>query len=313
MKAIVLKEFGGTENLVIDETPLPEIKDNEVLVRVKAISINPVDVKTRSGKGLAGRIKDQHLIILGWDISGTVTETGTNVTAFKRGDEVFGMVNFPGLGNAYAEYVAAPVTHLALKPSGISHEEAAGATLAALTALQGLTQKAKIKEGFRVLIHSAAGGVGHFAVQIAKRLGAYVIGTASEANRDFVLGLGADEHIDYKAHRFEDLVKEVDFVLDTIGGDNIDRSFLTMKKGATIISIPSGLNAEITEKAEALGLNGFFFLVESNGEDMKEIAGLLEDGSIRSHISKVFSFQEMGEAHLQVESGSTRGKVVVTI
>lgn len=313
MKAIILKGFEGTDSLHTVGLPVPEIGDNEVLVQVKAISINPVDVKTAIGKGLSGRLKSEDPFILGWDISGIVTQKGSAVTGFKIGDAVFGMVNFPGHGKAYAEYVAAPANHLVLKPANISHEEAAAATLAALTALQGLIHKANVQSGQKVLVHAAAGGVGHYVVQIAKHLGAYVIGTSSAANKDFVLRLGADEHIDYNAVRFEDVVNDVDLVFDGIGGDNIDRSLEITKKGGTVISIPSGLGETVTEKAKAKGINGYFFLVESNDDDMKQLAQWLEQGIIKSHVSQVFPFDEMAAAHQQIASGRTRGKVVVTV
>ena len=313
MKAIILPSFGDVSNLQLTNIDTPATGENEVLIQTKAISINPVDVKTRAGKGVAGRLKTELPLILGWDISGVVTQVGSGVKNFKAGDEVFGMVNFPGHGKVYAEYVAAPAAHLALKPSGASHNEAAAATLAALTAYQSLVHKAGLKAGQRILIHAAAGGVGHYAVQIAKHVGAYVIGTASAANRDFVLGLGADEHIDYKAQRFEDVVAPVDLVLDTIGGDNIDRSLEVVKPGGILISIPSGLSETVTEKAKAKGINGFFFMVGSNGADMGVIADWLAQGILRSHISQAFGFEQMGEAHLAVESGRTRGKIVVTI
>lgn len=309
MKAIILKEPGAPSNLIISEIPTPNINSDEVLIQVKAISINPVDAKTRSGKGLYGRLKDEDPLILGWDISGIVTES--NSVLFQKGDEVFGMVNFPGHGKAYAEYVAAPASHLAKKPKNITHNEAAAATLAALTAWQVLITHAKIKKGDRVLIHAAAGGVGHFAVQIAKHIGAYVIGTSSAANKDFVLSLGADKHIDYKTQAFEKAVENIDFVLDTIGGENIDRSLEVIVKGGTLISIPTGLNEAVTEKAKAKNVNGYFILVQSNGEDMQAIANLLENNSIKSHVSKVFSFTQMPEAHMQIESGRTVGKIVV--
>jgi NADPH:quinone reductase-like Zn-dependent oxidoreductase len=311
MKAIILKEFGGTENLIIGEIPVPEISENEVLIKVKAISVNPVDVKTRKGKGVAGIVKDFDPIILGWDISGIVTDSKSS--RFKNGDEVFGMVNFPGHGKAYAEYVAAPADQLTLKPDNISHEEAAAATLAALTAWQNLVDHAKIKSGQRVLIHAAAGGVGHYAVQIAKNMGAYVIGTSSAENRDFVLSLGADEHIDYQAQRFEDVIADIDFVLDTIGDDNIDRSIKVTKPGGTVISIPSGLNEAVKENAKAHGVIGYNTMVKSNGDDMEKIADLLKDGRMKSYISQIFSFDEMDKAHQLIESGKTKGKAIVII
>lgn len=313
MKAIITNGFGTPDVLQLTELPVPAIGDNEVLVQVKAISINPVDVKTRAGKGMSGRLKEYNPLILGWDVSGVVTATGAGVTAFKTGDEVFGMVNFPGHGQAYAEYVAAPAAHLALKPANISHEEAAAATLAALTALQGLIGRAAIQPGQRVLIHAASGGVGHFAVQIAKQAGAYVIGTSSAANRDFVLSLGADEHIDYQTQQFEEVVKDIDLVLDTLGGDIIDRSLEVVKPTGTVISIPSGLREAVVEKAKAKGVNGYFFLVESNGDDMRTLAGHLEKGTLKAHVSKTFAFADMAKAHAQIESGRTVGKIIVTV
>ena len=213
MKAFILSDPGAADMLQLSDVEKPMIQPDQVLVQVKAISINPVDVKSRAGKGVYGRLKEIKPLILGWDISGIVSEVGTEVTDFKVGDEVFGMVNFPGHGQAYAEYVAAPASHLALKPDNISHEEAAAATLAALTAYQGLVQQAKVQAGQKVLIHAAAGGVGHFAVQIAKHLGAHVTGTSSAANKDLVLKLGADAHIDYRSVKFEEVVNDLDFVL----------------------------------------------------------------------------------------------------
>ncbi|WP_298738676.1 NADP-dependent oxidoreductase [uncultured Chitinophaga sp.] len=313
MKAITISQFGEPDVLQLTTLPTPDIKDDEVLVQVKAISINPVDIKTRMGKGMAGRLKDFKPLILGWDISGIVTAAGPAVTAFKPGDEVFGMVNFPGHGKAYAEYVAVPAAQLALKPGNISHEEAAAATLAALTAWQALVKHANIQAGSKVLIHAAAGGVGHFAVQIAKWRGAHVTGTSSAANSDFVLGLGADAHIDYKAQPFEEVVKDMDIVLDAVGGDIIDRSLEVIKPGGTLISIPTGLNEAVTEKAKARGINGYFILVASDGEDMEQLAGLLADGRLKAHVSKVFAFEEMAAAHEQIASGRTVGKVVLTV
>jgi NADPH:quinone reductase-like Zn-dependent oxidoreductase len=312
MRAIVLNDFGGVENLVEQQFAQPVPASGEVLIQVKAISINPVDVKTRAGKGMAGRLREIKPLILGWDIAGVVVSVGAAVEEFKAGDEVFGMVNFPGHGRGYAEYVAAPASHIALKPANISFEEAAAATLAALTAWQAL-KSADIKPGQRVFIHAAAGGVGHFAVQLAKQFGAYVIGTSSAPNKDFVLGLGADEHIDYRTQRFEDTVRDIDFVLDTIGGDNIDRSLPMIKRNGTIISIPSGLREEVTQKAKDSGINGYFILVQSNGSDMKMLAHLLEAGKLKAHVSKTFPLNKTGEAHLHVESGRTVGKVVITV
>ena len=313
MKAIILKGFGGIENLVVADIPVPVISDHEVLVRVRAIGINPIDIKTRKGKGMAGALKEIRPLIPGWDVSGTVIQTGERVTTFKKGDDVFGMINFPGHGKAYAEYAAVPWMHLALKPSNISHEEAAGASLAALTAWQVLKYKAGIKYGDKILIHSAAGGVGHYAVQMAKHLGAWVAGTASGKNTDFVMSLGADFFIDYEKQNFEDLLNDLDFVLDTIGDEYTDRSFKVLKPGGTIVCIPSGTSENITEKARETGLNGSHFRVQSDGGNMKEIAELLERGIVKSVISRIFTFDEIHDAHKQIETGKTKGKIVAVI
>jgi NADPH:quinone reductase-like Zn-dependent oxidoreductase len=255
-------------------------------------------------------LKEEKPIILGWDISGVVKESKS--TLFEVGDEVFGMINFPGHGKVYAEYVAAPADQLVLKPENISHEQAAAATLAALTAWQAFSDYGRLRPGQRVLIHAAAGGVGHYAVQIARHTGAYVIGTASSANKEFVLGLGANEFIDYTTQQLEAAVRNIDFVLDTIGGDNIDRSLAVMKKGGTLVSL-QGEKEALGVKAKAKGILGLTMGVQSSGEDMQHIAQMLEEGVIRSEISKVFAFSEMAAAHLQVEGGRTRGKVVVVM
>ncbi|PJR04101.1 NADP-dependent oxidoreductase [Avrilella dinanensis] len=311
MKAIVLKTPGGVENLVIQDLDKPIIKSGEVLIQVKAISINPVDIKTRNGKGIYGRIKDEKPLILGWDISGMVVESQD--AKFQIGDEVFGMVNFPGHGKAYAEYVAAPALHLARKPQNISHEEAAATTLVALTAWQALVTNANVQKGQKVLIHAASGGVGHIAVQIAKHLGAIVVGTSSAKNKDFVLSLGADAHIDYHDYDWANHPREFDFVLDTIGGDNIDNSLEVTKEGGSIISIPTGLNEEVTAKAASKGVTGYFILVQSNGDDTEKIAKLLEKGIIKPYIFKAYGFDQIQEAHLQQETGRTVGKLIITV
>lgn len=313
MKVIELQEFGGVDNLIYSERPIPSLKSDEVLVKVKALSINPVDVKTRSGRGMANRYKDQLPVVLGWDIAGIVEQTGSQVTRFKTGDAVFGMVNFPATGNAYAEYVAAPAGHLSLKPANISFEEAAAATLAALTAWQGLVHQAKVKPGQKVLIQAAAGGVGHFAVQIANHLGASVTGTSSAANKDFVLQLGAEKHIDYVTQPLDAEGSDYDMVLDPLGGDNIERSFSVTKKGGIALSIVSAYADLVKEKARSLGVNGLFYMVTTNQDDMDAIAQLLGQGVIRPHVSQVFPFSDMKAAHEAVASGKTKGKVIVTL
>ncbi|WP_040625685.1 NADP-dependent oxidoreductase [Mucilaginibacter paludis] len=311
MKAIILSEPGSINNLTIREIPLPEINPGEVLIKVKAIGINPVDAKTRSGGGVYKMLSKETSLILGWDISGEIAASRSDV--FKVGDQVFGMVNFPGAGKAYAEYVAAPDTHLALKPENISYEEAAAATLAPLTALQVLRNEAAIKPGDRVLIHAASGGVGHYAIQIAKHLGAYVIGTSSAANRDFIFSLGADEHIDYNSQTLQEASDNVDFVLDSLGVDAIIRSLEVIKKGGKLISIVTQMTEDIHKKADQKNISTAFYLVQSNGNDMNTLAGWLKTGVLKSHVSNVLPFEHMAKAHKQIESGRTVDKIVVTI
>ncbi len=318
MKAIILKENGGFEKFILSEVEIPKIKPDAALIKVKAISINPVDAFVRKYKqSLQGILKPKEgedTFILGWDISGVVDKTGSNVKEFKAGDEVFGMVNFPGQGKAYAEFVAVPANQLALKPENISHEEAASAALAALTAWQALVTYATIKKGDKVLIHAAAGGVGHYAVQIAKNFDAYVIGTASEPNRDFVLGLGADEFIDYTNEKFEDKVKDADIVLDSIAGeDHLLRSLDAVKRGGRVVSIKTSFEGKLAEKAKEKNLFVKRMLVYSSGNDMKQIAKLLEEGKVHSHVSKKYEFKDLPKAHEQIETGKTRGKIVVVL
>ena len=315
MKAIILNEAGGVDNLQFVDIVKPTIKDNEVLIKTISLSVNPVDYKVRSNDGALNWILGAgRPAIIGWDLSGTIVEVGDAVTDFKVGDAVFGMVNFPGKGNAYAEFVAVPSAHLALKPTNVSHQEAASATLAALTAWQTLVEKGNVKKGDKVLIHAASGGVGHYATQIAKHFGAYVIGTSSAKNREFVLQNGTDEHIDYTTENFQDIVSDVDFVLDTIGGDTILKSLDVIKEGGTIVSITtSSMSNEELEKAKAKNVNLSFLLVQSSGENMLQLSKLMEKGILKSHVSKTFTFDEVAEAHLYLEKGRTVGKIVVNV
>lgn len=312
MKAIILKDFGGTGEMMLSEIPKPEVKDNEVLIKANAVALNPVDVKTRIGKGQAAKLKNEQPMVLGWDVSGVVEQKGSAVSTFDIGDEVFGMINLPGAGKAYAEYVAAPYEHIAWKPANVTHAEAAGASLAAMTAWQALVQQAELQAGQKILIHAAAGGVGHFAVQIAKYLGAYVIGTSSAANRSFVFSLGADEHVDYNSSKFEDVSPMVDVVLDTIGGDNIDRSLKVLKERGTIVSLPSGISESVSEKAAAQNKKGIFFFVRSNS-DIQQIAALMERGLLKTHVSQQFLFEDIQKAHELLQSGRAKGKLVLQI
>lgn len=284
-----------------------------MLIRVKSLSINPVDIKTRKGGALLATLKEVAPIILGWDVAGDVVSVGPGVTEFKEGDAVFGMVNFPGRGRAYAEFVSAPANHLARIPDGTNYEEAAATTLAALTAWQVLVQQANLQAGQRVLIHAAAGGVGHFAVQIAKHLGAFVIGTASAANADYLKSVGVDQVIDYTREDVAELGKEMDIVLDPLGGETTVKSIGVLKPGGTLVSIVGGAREGVQAAAAEKGATAKNYLVHSSGEDMKRLAALLANGSLRPTVSQRFSFDQMAEAHRQSETGKTRGKIVVNV
>lgn len=313
MKAVVLKEQGGAENLVLQELDTPQPKSDEVLVQVHALSINPVDIKTRKGGALYASLKEQPPVILGWDISGMVVAVGSEVNRFRVGDAVFGMVNFPGHGRAYAEYVTAPAAHLALKPSTVTHAQAAATTLAALTAWQVLFDEAGLASGQHVLVHAAAGGVGHFAVQLARHAGARVSGTASEANARFLADLGIDHHIDYTAKNFYEEVRDVDVILDPIGGDTTAQSLQVLRPGGVLVSIVGGVKDHLKPLVEERKVEAKNYLVHSSGTDMERLAALMQEGKLTPYISHHFPFEEIARAHGQVETGKTRGKVVVVL
>lgn len=314
MKAMVLKQFGGIENFTEKNIPEPQVGSGQVLIQVKAIGINPIDLKTRQNGGQDSQYKGSENIVIGWDVAGVITKTADDVKDFKAGDEVFGTINFPGPGGAYAQYAAAPANQLAKKPANISMTDAAGATLSALTAWQALIDTGHIKPGDKVLIHGGAGGVGNYAVQIAHHLGCYVITTASSADTDFVKSLGADEVIDYKTQKFEDMVKDIDFILDTVGGDNFVRSLKVLKPDGMIVLLPSNKKEEADKVAKEQNVKNYkHILMHSSGEDMKKIASLLEDGSMKVHIDKTFPFDEIPEAHTELENGKVKGKIVITV
>ncbi|MFD9733773.1 NADP-dependent oxidoreductase [Umezawaea sp. NPDC059074] len=312
MKAITQQTFGGPEVLVVSEVDRPTPIQTEVLVRVHAAGVNPVDWKSRAGGGMAGVLGDPPFI-LGWDVSGVVEEVGFGVTTVKPGDEVYGMPWFPRAASAYAEYVTAPSRHFALKPANISHVEAAALPLAVLTAWQALVDTAHVSAGQRVLVHAAAGGVGHLAVQIAKAKGAYVIGTASAGKHEFLKSIGADEVVDYTAVRFEDVVSDVDVVIDLVGGDNAIRSVGVLKPGGILVAVPSGLQEGVAEAAAKAGVRSSAFLVEPDGAALTEIAGLVADGKIKVRIEAVLPLEDAGKAHELGEAGRSTGKIVLSV
>ena len=313
MKAYVLDNAGGVDNLILTEVERPVPNENEVLIETKAISINPVDFKVRGSEDVLSMIVgNERPVILGWDIAGKVTAVGDNVKQFEPGDTVFGMVNFPGHGKCYAEYVAAPASHVARIPENTSFEEAAASTLAALTALQVL--QPRVKKGDHVLIHAGSGGVGHFAIQIAKHLGAHVVTTSSAKNREFVMSLGADEHIAYREQKFDEAVSDIDFVLDGMGGEVLANSLQVLKDGARLVSLPTPeFPAAVLDTARQRNIDVSFVMVQSSSTDMNTLKEMLEAGELKPHVSRVFGFEEIAEAHLHLESGRTVGKVIVAL
>ncbi|WHX23735.1 NADP-dependent oxidoreductase [Streptomyces malaysiensis subsp. malaysiensis] len=313
MRAVTIREFGGPEVLTAERVARPEPLPTEVLVRVHAAGINPVDWKTRAGQGMAGL---QTLpMILGWDVSGVVEEVGFGVTTLAPGDEVYGMPWFPRAAGAYAEFVTAPSRHFARKPASVGHVEAASLPLAALTAWQALVDTAGVKAGQRVLVHAAAGGVGHLAVQFAKHLGAEVVATAREPRHAWLKELGADEVIDYTRQPFEDVTGDIDVVIDLIGtlDDTDTRSVSVTRPGGLVVAIPGGVSERLATVAAQAGVRTSPFLVEPDATALHTIAGLVDSGAVRVEVERSFALEEAAEAHRLGETNRTRGKLVLTV
>ncbi|WP_327004677.1 NADP-dependent oxidoreductase [Dactylosporangium sp. NBC_01737] len=308
MRAIGQETFGGPEVLRVMEVGRPEPGISEVLVRVHATAVNPTDLWHRSTGGLLGTT-----VRLGWDVSGVVEEVGLGVTWLRPGDEVFGMPRLPEAAGTYADYVTSPARHLARKPAGLSHVEAAGLGLAGLTAWQAVVDTADVRPGQRVLIHAAAGGVGHLAVQIAKARGAYVIGTARAAKHDLVRGLGADEVIDYTAVGFEDAVADLDVVVDPIGGEYGPRSLSALRPGGILVSLASPAEAYLADVARRQGRRAGFLLVQPDHAGLRSLADLVDRGQLRVVVDAVLPLEEVAEAHERVATGRSAGKVVLAV
>jgi len=330
MKAIRLHEYGGPEVLRYEDAPLPALNPDEVLVRVHAVGINPPDWYLRDGYKMLPpewRPTVPLPVIPGSDISGVVVAVGDDVQGFSIGDEVFGMIRFPSYGKsaAYAEYVAAPASDLAHKPAGIDHMQAAAAPMAGLTAWQFLIElghnvqnplqpdmhRPVPLQGKTVLVNGAAGGVGHFAVQLAKLKGAHVIAVASDKHESFLRALGADEFIDYKKNAPEDVVQNIDLVLDTLGGPTTGRFLRTLKRGGALFPVFLGFSH--AEEAEKLGITVSMTQVRSNGSQLAELARLLNDGTVRVAIDSTFPLANARQAHERAAGGHIQGKLVLTV
>lgn len=308
MRAICQDILGGPEVLREVEVARPEPGLSQILVRVHAAGVNPTDWGHRAFKVFLGPPP----FTLGWDVSGVVEATGFGVTIFKPGDEVFGMLPYPHGVGSHAEYVASPARAFATKPANLDHVQAAALPLVALTAWQALVDTARLSAGQRVLIHAAAGGVGHVAVQIAKARGAYVIGTASAGNHELVRSLGADELIDYHETDFAEAVRDVDVVLDAVSGDYPARSLRTLRPGGVLISLLP-FPAEVRTEAARLGVRAEAMLVEADHAGMTAIAGLVTEGKLRPVIAGTFPLADAAKAHALGDTRHVAGKLVLTM
>lgn len=311
MKAIIIEQYGDANQLKEkDDIPVPEIKDNQVLVEMHATSINPIDWKLREGYLQEG-VPFEFPIILGWDAAGVIKQVGKNVTSFQVGDEIFARPALTPNGT-YAAYTAVDEKLLAMKPKNISFEEAAAVPLAGLTAWQCLVNFSEIKKGDRVLIHAGSGGVGSMAIQIAKSFGAYVASTASGENETFLKELGVDQFINYKEEDFEDVLQDYDIVVDTLGGEILNKSFHVLKESGRLVSIAGQPDEKL---AKQKGVKAGFLWLEPDGGELSELGKLMEDGKLKSYIGHTFPLTENGlkEAHRLSETHHAKGKIVIQI
>jgi NADPH:quinone reductase len=314
MKAVRIHECGDVDVLNYEDVERPEPQAGEVLVRVRAAGVNPMDCICRTFP--VPGITAGHLpYILGWDMAGSVIALGDGVTQFAVGDEVYGMPRFPGEAKAYSEDITSPVADLALKPHSLTHQEAAGVPMAGLVAWQALFDTAHLQAGQTVFISGGAGGVGHLAIQLAKWRGAQVITTTSPRNMEFVRNLGADVIIDYTQQALTEAVKEVDVVLDTIGEDVLRDSFKGVKRGGSIVSLPAHKGVRVLGEQLASQYGVAFALIEvhPSGEQVAEMANLANAGRLKPHLDAVFPLKDVAQAHKLIEGGHVRGKVVLTV
>jgi len=312
MKAVRVHEYGGGEVLRYEDAPRPVPGAGEVLVRVHAAAINPLDWKIRAGH-VRNWLRYTLPLIPGWDFSGVIESVGPGVDqgagSWKPGDEVYGRPEIARDG-AYAEYIAVRASEIAFKPKSIDHVHAAAIPLCGLTAWQALFDAANLSAGQRILIHAAAGGVGCFAVQLAKWKGAWVAGTASGRNQDFLRELGVDQPVNYETTRFEEVAHGVDVVVDALAGETRDRSWQTLKPGGVLVSL---LGQPPVEEGAALGVRGAGVMVQANAAQLKELAGLVDSGELKVFIDAVFPLAEASKSHDLSQTGHVRGKIVLRV
>ncbi|WP_245334812.1 NADP-dependent oxidoreductase [Bradyrhizobium mercantei] len=311
MRAVQQTEWGGLDKLRLVDVPRPRPLPTEVLVRVKSIGINPIDLFTVFGRAYMNAVTLPH--IPGWDIAGVVEQVGYGTTRFKVGDEVYGMPWFPRPASAYAEYAVAPARQLALKPKGVSFDEAAAVPLAGLTAWQMLVDVAKVGPGANVVINGAAGGVGHFAVQIAKSLGAQVTAVASAGKHQFVRKLGADRVIDYTVSNLVDEIKDADVVIELVGGDTCIQMLSTLRKGGLLVSAQAGWVPQLRDEAMKLGVRSSWYLVEPDHAGLEKLTELIERGSLKIEVSSSNPLEGAVGALEQVAQKRTLGKAVLRV
>jgi NADPH:quinone reductase-like Zn-dependent oxidoreductase len=309
MKAAYIKQYGDVDNLIVGDVPKPSISSTQVLIKVKAAGVNPVDFHIRNGM-LEDSGTHELPLVLGWDAAGIVSEVGQHVTDFKLGDEVYVYSPLTEQGT-HAEYLAVDANVVADKPASLSFIQSAAVPLAALTALQALTTHGELQKGQLVLIHNASGGVGSFAVQIAKHLGAYVIATGSQAKKGFIMGLGADEFIDYKQDDFEQHVSNIDLVFVAVGGNNIvERSLVVIKPNGRLISLLDEIDEK---KAQSQNIHYARMIVEPSKIGLNTIADMLESNQLQVTIDSVFSLDDAKKAMIKSESARATGKIVIEV
>jgi NADPH:quinone reductase-like Zn-dependent oxidoreductase len=308
MKAIRIHEFGGPEVLELEEIEVPKPADDEVLIKVYASSVNPVDQKIFAGQAQE-KFPTKFPLTIGWDVSGVIEQAGRRVSKFNIGDQVYGRP-FPTTNGAFAEYLVIKADQVSLKPRSIDHLHAAAIPLSGLTAWQGLFKYGKLQRDQRVLIHAASGGVGSFAVQFAKWKGAFVIGTGAAENLSFIKQLGADQAIDYKNQRFEDHAEDIDLVLDLIGGETQQRSLGVLKPGGRLITT---IKPDFQQQAKEMGIHLEGFTAQSYPEDLEQIARLVDEGVVSPVVSSVMSLEEARQAEILNHKGNTRGKIVIKV
>lgn len=315
MRAMTFSSAGGPEVLTPGRVPMPVRANAELLVKVVAAGVNPIDAKTRAGRGAFGAI-GSFPAVLGNDFSGIVVESPYEAHPLQPGTEVYGMGMVPRMSGAYAEYLTVTELSVIRKPATLSHVEAAGVPLAALTAWGMVVQTAKAHEGQRMLIHAGGGGVGHFAVQFAAYFGAHVIATGSPRNLSWLRELGAAEVVDYTSSRFEEVVDEVDAVIDLIGNvahDTGSRSLRVLRPGGLIVNGPTGSWPTMVAEAAAAGVRATGYRVAPDGATLAVVSRLLESGDVRVYVDGVFDLEQAAEAHRAVETGHTRGKLVLKV